>query len=823
MSARITLELLLTICGAGLLTASATFDVEEVVYSDAIGMVFTDKQPLVFGMDKRIVGPVDYIVSNWHGEVVAQGSWKRNETGKRTLPELPRGYYRMTLQSPAETFTGSRSFAVIVDPAERRFPPDSSFCVDTAQSWLGRPDPNNPRFPGAGYETVSELCRLAGIIMIRDRLSWKQVEPQPGKFRWGQYAENAEMLNQRNIKISGMYHDAPQWARHHSPKLPDDLAATYRFAEKLAKTFHGQMANWEFWNEEDTEFTSEPAWDYAATLKAAYLGFKAGDPQLSVAIGAFSAFPLKPYCQVVLSNDAAMFFDIFNFHIYSNLQAYPGIIKDLRTFLAVNGNPQMPIWITENGTRAEGFGKAVSYLPGKKIHSPEQEIIVAEFVPKSQIYLQSQGVEKSFFFVMSPYNEYSGSKDWGLLRQDYTAKPGYVAFAVLTDQLADCNYRGRITPAPAINAFLYEQSNGLQTLVYWTDSELDSDRIAPGGKIPEKFFTLKAPDGEYPVCDMLGTPSAVRTKSGALTLTASRFPRYIKNLSGLRPSIPAPKARASAATQKNDKDLSVILKPVLSPDFKLSAGKDMVELKNTAGKMKLEIWNLSNIPKDGSITVKGGTAEGLPERISVPPMNKVEYELSLVPAIAPDQIDGNIEFGGVFDHRPISRLVIPILISNRISTGCRSIVLSNADDPKKWRANTSGIMEISYDETEKAVKFETFFPPGTDDRWVYPEYVLRQPKESLRNVYAIGFDIKAVQEITKPYSCSLLMLVTGTKKEKGHSFMLDYMPPVADWENRIVVITEASPEKVKMLRLGLNPRANKVTYWIRNVKLFVKK
>ena len=149
------------------------------------------------------------------------------------------------------------------------------FALDSAQSWLARPNPANSRHPGDGYAVVSEVARRAGLKMVRDRLSWGECEPAPGKFNWRQYMTNATLLSERGIQLSGMYHDAPKWAKTNTTHLPGDLVATYRFAKKLAETFRGKMAAWEFWNEQDIGFAPEGAWDYASALKAAYLGFKA--------------------------------------------------------------------------------------------------------------------------------------------------------------------------------------------------------------------------------------------------------------------------------------------------------------------------------------------------------------------------------------------------------------------------------------------------------------------------------------------------------------------------------------------------------------------
>lgn len=190
--------------------------------------------------------------------------------------------------------------------------------------------------------------------MVRERLRWSDVEPEPGKFDWKQYRLNADLLSERGIRISGVYHDAPSWTRSNTPRLPSDLMANYRFARKLAREFRGKMTVWEFWNEPDIGFAPEGAWDYAAALKSAYLGFKAGDPELTVAPGGYARTPLLNYNHVVLLNGAGDYADIFNMHTYAVIRDFPAVLQDIRNHLKRHNLTHLPIWFTENGLQHGG-------------------------------------------------------------------------------------------------------------------------------------------------------------------------------------------------------------------------------------------------------------------------------------------------------------------------------------------------------------------------------------------------------------------------------------------------------------------------------------
>ena len=63
------------------------------------------------------------------------------------------------------------------------------------------------------------------------------------------------------------------------------------------------------------------------------------------------------------------------------------------------------------------------------------------------------------------------------------------------------------------------------------------------------------------------------------------------------------------------------------------------------------------------------------------------------------------------------------------------------------------------------------------------------------------------------------MAVLGTEKERGNAFWLRF-PTVSDqWESRTVIFGGFDPAEVKMLRIGMNPKCDDFTYYIRNVKV----
>ena len=135
------------------------------VKSKPVSGVFYDTEPVRFEFGGSIAGNLRYRVADWTGETVSAGAWPENGGRLLTLPELPRGYYTLALESDSRKFGEPMSFAVVADASTRKPNPESFFAVDTAQSWLSGAKKWNERFPGEQYEAVSELCRRAGFFL----------------------------------------------------------------------------------------------------------------------------------------------------------------------------------------------------------------------------------------------------------------------------------------------------------------------------------------------------------------------------------------------------------------------------------------------------------------------------------------------------------------------------------------------------------------------------------------------------------------------------------------------------------------------------------
>ncbi len=790
-----------------------------ILKTQAPGNVFTDKAKASFTNTLKDSGEkLRYQLKDWQGNTLSSG-----ECGdKLEFPLLPCGYYRIFLSSDKREFKGEAVFTVVPSPEKRSEAKDIYFAIDTAQSEQAGPRAKNTRMPKDAYAVASELSSLAGMKLIRDRMHWDNINQNPGEYKWGVSDYNMGLLDKRGIQVVPMFEQAPKWARGDSKRLPDDLFALYEFTKSGASYYKGKMPAWEIYNEQDVgKKLDVSAWDFAAVQKVGYLGLKAGNPEMNVLGGSLCRYPLPYFTSLLFKNDFADYMDTFNFHIYNRIEEYPGIVKGLRDFLAQYRAGDRPIWITENGSNYEGSAKVQSYMGGLMEHDYNQKLILAEFVPKAQITLQYLGIGKDFMFMLVPYNERNGQKPWGILHWDYTAKPAYAAFSNLVYQLADAECLGRCKIGDGLKAYLYQKKDGSQTLVYWSESELDKNgkKIDTSKKF-EKNFTIAAAQGKYTISDLLGKTSELESKDGKLELTATRFPEYLSGLKNMKTDESA-KSTGKAYQPDPAKDLSIIVKAVLMDKLEAKS-KTSADLSGDESKIKIEVYNFSDKEKTGSLRTSGkGSLEGVPAKITVAPFSKTVIDCVYKPNFDKNSFKSDLDITGEFDGKKISSFYMPVASNYAIKKNSVESEIPLAD-PKRWHENSSGKMSISYDESEKAVKFDVNFK-NADNKWVYPEYILND-SESFAGVRAVSFEIKAVQsKKDAAFGDAVFMAVTEKQHETGKSVWLQYPHPTSEWQTMTVNLEDA-PENfkasdVKMFRIGMNPSAEECTFWIRNVKV----
>ena len=239
---------------------------------------------------------------DYEGKTVVEG---RLEKGRAELGKLPVGYYELAW---GEAAVSNRVSLGVLEPLRAPTPLTSPIGIDVAMAWF---------YPKESMAAPANLCALAGMNRVRDRLSWPELEPKRGEFAAStRYDDSAQAQVAAGLKVLQVAHASAPWANPNGMHFPLDLRDIQAFYREMARRWQGQVEAFEPWNEADIkEFGGHTGSEMATLQKAAYLGLKAGNSNVVACLNVFAI-----HRQATLSdfgaNEAWPYFDTFNLHHY---------------------------------------------------------------------------------------------------------------------------------------------------------------------------------------------------------------------------------------------------------------------------------------------------------------------------------------------------------------------------------------------------------------------------------------------------------------------------------------------------------------------------
>lgn len=792
----------------------------------APGGLFYDSEKPVFHF--RIPSKTAYSVRDIYGTEKLTGTV---EPGDNTLPPLPRGAYFLSLQGDP----GDYSFSVLAPRPAAATGAAAVVAIDSGLDAASYRDPKESWKPGRDLMTA--VCERIGLDATRGRSGWH--EEKIGEYTFSPQIEAAKLARARGVDILGMT-DMPagewtrtgctwkspmgQFQRKRNRGLPDDLRRTFTYFRDCAAAAGPALRYYEFLNEPDHD--GYPPWEIAAQSKAAFLGFRRGNPALKVLSPSFcgtNTMFMKNY----LHDTGGMYFDIFNCHIYYHLAALPQIFEIYRSALEQSGLGGRAVWITEFGSNAEDACRAGGYSPLRpNIHVPtrEQELAVAEFVAKAFLRWIALGADKAFLFYLPPYSERGGLKEWGQLRFDRTARPSLTAMAVLVRQLAGARYLGTLKPAPGCTGLLFSAPGGGQVLAVWRPSEIDRvSKLTRYELTRGTPLTLRVRPGRYTACDMYGAETLFESRDGRITIPVGSMPVYLRGPGGFRAGNgPVRSPGTTVAAAPGDVDREIVMRLIMRDGLSIDSGRNFALMNATSAKLLLEVYNLGDSVRRGRISAgfDAGSVGGLPPgEIELAPMECREFPLTLE-LTARDRIRSGLEFSGEFNGRKLSpasaSLILPVNAGALVARPPAA-----AGQASAWRPNCSGRMRISQDGD--AVDFSADFT-GTTDRWCYPEYLFRNG-DTLAHAVGVSFETR-LDEASKTSTGWRIYLVAGEEHETGTAQTVVFHVPSDTAWNRIDVFFRYDEEflsRVRQMRIGFGSRTGNANFKIRNFKLLFRK
>ena len=439
-------------------------------------------------------------VVDYEGQTVAEG---RTQSGPVVLGCLPVGYYEVWRRTAQVT---NRLSIGVLAGLRAPTPLTSPVGVDVAMAWFYRQEK---------LASVANLCALAGMNRVRDRLNWADLEPKQGVFAaTNLYDFSARAQAAAGLQVLQVGHYSPPWANPNGKRFPPDLRDTYNFHRAMALRWRGEVGAFEPWNEADIPmFGGHTGGDMASLQKAVYLGLKAGNPKVIACLNVF-ALHRAATLRDLRENEAWPYFDTFNLHHYEAFDSYPKLYSDFRAVSAGK-----PLWVTECSVPVKWAGDARLQEPSERDLRVQSERVTMTYACALQ-----EGPEAVFYFVLPHCVE--GQTQFGVLRPDLTPRPAFLALAAVGRLLADAKPLGRLQAASdPIRAYLFRaRPDGLRAdvLVAWSERETMLELPKP----PRACF------------DHLGRAREVSGKA----LKLSRAPVFAVLASGTHlPLIPPPK------------------------------------------------------------------------------------------------------------------------------------------------------------------------------------------------------------------------------------------------------------------------------------------
>ncbi len=309
-------------------------------------------------------------------------------------------------------------------------------------------------------DTVRDLdkAKQVGSNVVRLDVGWQSLQPAKGEYsQW--YVDRLDTFmaaaRARGMKVVATLHLSPCWASSAPDSVkqsctgdwwtrnvglypPTDPADYATAAAWVARRYAASLAALEIWNEpnDDRYLTSaDNAADYVRLVKAAYPAVKAAAPGVAVLAGAIQ-YSDRPFLQQLYAKGMKGYYDGLSIHPYA-----PGIaptasnrdtshsfrdgINWIRQGQQAAGD-SAPLWLTEFGwSTCSGNGACVSEAQQATYTAQAMAILKGmSFVKGAIVYnLREKGSDAS-----------SQEDKWGLVRGDYSAKPGFAALrSVLVD------------------------------------------------------------------------------------------------------------------------------------------------------------------------------------------------------------------------------------------------------------------------------------------------------------------------------------------------------------------------------------------------------
>lgn len=717
------------------------------------------------------------------------------ENGRLALElQLPAGFYEVTLQPGGQRFG-------IVSAVPHAGAPDKFFAIDAALSWLETRSDVRPE--------LIALLKRSGIGLVRERLSWGAVNPEPEKWDWEtnrQFDTLRREYSRQGVQLLELFHAAPGWTGSGAANpYPQQLAGTKNSWRSIAKHWQGTWDSLEVWNEPDIATGGElPADQYLPVVKAISYGFQQDGNKSPVGGGVFGYYN-PGFIQNSVRNGLLNQVDFVSFHTYAKAPAMEQIISDYRRALT-DKQVTVPLWLTESGQ---------PWKNGPARPELAEDTASALDISMKAVESRACGIARYFAFVYPYYPE--GERNFGMMGREITPLRSMAAYVQTVSELSGTNYVGDLAlkGAPIQRARVFAKGENAVVVLYAENATAETS-VPWSGPIQsvtgiDGRIVKRLPKGAIPLSDGLAyVHTSLRSLKASLQrqTPAARLTALAKSARPVRPAVSA-----------------IVTQPLLPTSAQpTKRGYKVAESAVGEFPFRVRVNNLAGAARQVNLlcTVNGTTRlETRPLNLAAEATGEVQWNVDLARALQQTSAESvTLEVTGAEQGGPaVSPLSVELFCERDLEANLRLYPGSTklaVTDLARWKPNitSTGQMKMNVD-AEQNWQLQTNFKSG--DRWVYPDFRL---PDNLSLTASDGLVLRA-----RALAPSVVRVMVKERSGATYFTPFSVVPADGEWHSVVLhwqdlaALPSAPPDansqldldQIQSISIGMNSRADENT------------
>ena len=334
---------------------------------------------------------------------------------------------------------------------------------------------------GTDVDPGVDSFAAAGLRLVRNDLSWDQIEREPGQYDFSGPDRVVAALERRDIRILFVLdYGNPLYGPPRAVVDDAGREAFAAFAAAAAQRYGGRGHLWEIWNEPNIFWSAplggaDPA-EYARLVAATVPALRAADPHGAILVGSISyildSLLGDSFLQGLIAQHVLPLADGLTVHFYrpgppESVAADVGHIRDL---LGAAGQV-IPVWSGEWGWSTydpTAPSTGLNYLPAV---TPQRQ---ASWVARMLLVNATLGLPSIVYDDHDPAHPSPGNIEdhFGLLASDFSPKPAFDALAEVLAVAGTARPLCVLAPGAGAHGLVLRQQTAGKVVALWSETDV---------------------------------------------------------------------------------------------------------------------------------------------------------------------------------------------------------------------------------------------------------------------------------------------------------------------------------------------------------------